>query len=52
MAWPMYRTIADDLLQKIESGELKPGGQLKTKVELRDFADTSPAPPSVLQSRS
>jgi len=32
----MYRKIADDLREKIESGELAPGGQLPTEQELRE----------------
>ena len=36
MADPMYRQIADDLRQQIESGELAPGAQLPTELELRD----------------
>jgi GntR family transcriptional regulator len=36
MANPMYRQIADDLRQRIEAGELAPGGQLPTELELRD----------------
>ena len=36
MADPMYRIIADELRQQIESGLLPPGGQLPTELELRD----------------
>jgi GntR family transcriptional regulator len=36
---PMYRQIAEDLRQKIESGEL--GDQLPTELELRDQYDAS-----------
>ncbi len=36
MAEPMYRQIADDLRQKIESGALAPGVQLPTELELRE----------------
>lgn len=36
MAEAMYVVIADDLRHKIESGELAPGVQLKTEVELRE----------------
>jgi GntR family transcriptional regulator len=36
MADPMYRQIADDLRQKIESGALSPGAQLPTELELRE----------------
>ncbi len=41
MAAPMYRQIADDLRQKIESGELAPGAQLPTELELRDMYDNA-----------
>jgi GntR family transcriptional regulator len=34
MAGPLYRQIADDLRRKIDSGELKQGGQLPTEDEL------------------
>lgn len=33
---PLYRQIAEDLRQKIESGELRPGAQLPTELELRE----------------
>ena len=36
MANPMYRQIAEDLRTSIESGELAPGSQLPTELELRD----------------
>lgn len=36
MANPMYRQIAEDLRAQIESGELSPGQQLPTELELRD----------------
>jgi GntR family transcriptional regulator len=36
MADPMYRQIADDLRRRIESGELGPGSQLPTELELRE----------------
>src|SRR5258708_22373049 len=36
MADPIYRQIADDLRQKIESGELGHGDQLPTELELKD----------------
>lgn len=32
----MYRLIADDLRRQIESGDLAPGAQLKSEVELRE----------------
>jgi GntR family transcriptional regulator len=33
---PMYQQIADDLRSRIESGDLAPGQQLPTELELRD----------------
>ena len=36
MAEPMYRSIAQDLLEKIQSGAVRPGDQLPTELELRD----------------
>ena len=33
---PMYRAIAEDLRQKIESGAVLPGSQLPTELELRE----------------
>lgn len=41
MAAPMYRQIAEDLRQKIESGELAPGSQLPTELELREQYDNA-----------
>ena len=41
MADPMYRQIADDLRRQIEDGELAPGQQLRTEIELRDKYDAS-----------
>jgi GntR family transcriptional regulator len=41
MADPMYRQIADDLRRQIEAGELAPGAQLKTEMELRETYDAS-----------
>jgi GntR family transcriptional regulator len=38
---PMYRRIAEDLRQKIESGELGHGAQLPTELELRENYDAS-----------
>ncbi len=38
---PMYRQIAEDLRQKIESGELGHGDQLPTELELRERYDAS-----------
>jgi GntR family transcriptional regulator len=37
----MYRRIADDLRQQIESGNFGPGQQLPTELELRDSYDAS-----------
>lgn len=36
MAEPMYRQIADDLRRQIDDGELAPGSQLLTELELRE----------------
>ena len=44
MAEPMYRVIADDLGQQIDSGELRAGEQLKTEVELREEYGRPDAP--------
>jgi GntR family transcriptional regulator len=41
MANPMYRQIAEDLRAQIESGELRPGQQLRTELELRDHYNAS-----------
>jgi GntR family transcriptional regulator len=41
MANPMYRQIAEDLRQQIESGGLRPGQQLRTELELRDHYGAS-----------
>ena len=41
MADPMYRQIADDLRRQIETGELAPGAQLRTELELREKYDAS-----------
>jgi GntR family transcriptional regulator len=38
---PIYRHIAEDLRQKIESGMLEPGSQLPTELELREQYDAS-----------
>jgi GntR family transcriptional regulator len=38
---PMYRQIADDLRRQIEDGELLPGAQLRTELELRDKYNAS-----------
>lgn len=38
---PMYRRIAEDLRQKIESGDLGHGDQLPTELELREEYDAS-----------
>src|SRR5258708_6085874 len=36
MAEPLYRLIAEDLREKIESGELAPGAQILTEAQLRE----------------
>jgi len=36
MGNPMYRQIAEELREQIESGILKPGQQLRTEIELRE----------------
>lgn len=36
MGSPMYRQIAEDLRAQIESGQLRPGQQLPTEIELRE----------------
>ena len=41
MANPMYRQIAEDLRQRIASGELAPGSQLPTELELRERYNAS-----------
>lgn len=41
MPEPIYRRIAEDLRLKIESGELVPGSQLPTELELRDIYGAS-----------
>src|SRR5215468_7221381 len=38
---PIYRSIADDLRHQIENGELRPGQQLRTEIELRDHYNAS-----------
>jgi len=41
VADPMYRVIADELRQEIESGQLASGSQLPTELELRDRFNAS-----------
>ncbi len=41
MANPMYRQIAEDLREQIESGALEPGQQLPTEFELRERYNAS-----------
>jgi len=41
MPEPIYRSIADDLRSQIETGELRPGQQLRTEIELRDHYNAS-----------
>jgi len=38
---PIYLTIAEDLRRQIESGELRPGAQLRTEIELREHYSAS-----------
>jgi GntR family transcriptional regulator len=38
---PMYRQIAEDLRRQIEAGELPPGAQLRTELELREKYNAS-----------
>ena len=38
---PIYRQIAEDLRHQIESGQLRPGQQLETEIELREKYDAS-----------
>src|SRR5580692_2325160 len=41
MANPMYRQIAEDLRAQIEGGDLEPGQQLRTEIELREHYSAS-----------
>jgi len=41
MANPMYRQIAEDLREQIESGSIAPGQQLRTELELREHYGAS-----------
>ena len=41
MPEPIYRQIADDLRHQIETGELRPGEQLETEIELREKYNAS-----------
>ena len=41
MSTPLYRQIAEDLREQIESGKLKPGQQLRTEFELREHYGAS-----------
>jgi GntR family transcriptional regulator len=41
MANPMYRQIAEDLRAQIEAGDLEPGQQLRTEIELREHYGAS-----------
>lgn len=41
MVDPMYRQIAEDLRRQIEDGELRPGAQLRTELELREKYNAS-----------
>jgi len=41
MTGPIYRQIAEELRRRIESGELPPGSQLPTELELREMFDNA-----------
>ena len=41
MGNPMYRQIAEDLRDQIESGQLRPGQRLRTELELREHYGAS-----------
>jgi GntR family transcriptional regulator len=41
MANPMYRQIAEDLREQIESGQIEHGQQLRTEIELREHYNAS-----------
>ena len=41
MAPPMYQQIADDLRNKIKSGELPPGAQIPTEGDLQKIYNAS-----------
>lgn len=41
MGTPLYRMIAEDLRAQIQSGKLRPGQQLRTEIELRDYYEAS-----------
>lgn len=41
MADPMYKQIAEDLRRQIDTGELAPGSQLATEIELRETYNAS-----------
>jgi GntR family transcriptional regulator len=41
MPEPLYRRIAEDLLRRIQSGEMSPGSQLPTELELRESYEAS-----------
>ena len=41
VAHPTYRQIAEDLRAQIESGQLEPGQQLRSELELRDHYQAS-----------
>lgn len=41
MGSPMYRQIADDLREQVETGGLRPGQQLRTELELREHYGAS-----------
>lgn len=41
MAEPMYRMIAQELMEEIQAGDLRPGDQIPTELELRDKHNAS-----------
>ena len=41
MPEPIYRSIAEDLRRQIEAGDLRPGQQLPTEIELREHYNAS-----------
>ena len=41
MPEPIYRSIAEDLRRQIETGELRPGEQLRTEIDLREHYGAS-----------
>ena len=52
MANPMYRQIAEDLREQIESASLEPGQQLRTEIELREHYGARATPSETRSSCS